>query len=88
MIVKDENIRSNRTITYLDVYLDQNLTFQAYTQENDMRNQNSLSIRDYFPENVRLLLLNAFVISHIYHPAILLKGLSENLNTTIEKQLN
>ena len=53
-----------------------------------MRNQDSLFIRDYFPEKLRLLLLNALVISHIHHLAILLKSLTENLNTTIEKQLN
>ena len=46
------------------------------------------SIRDYFPEKVRLLLLNALVISHLHYPAILLNGLTENLNTTLEKQLN
>ena len=46
------------------------------------------SIRDHFPEKVRLLLLNALVISHLHYPAILLNGLTENLNTTLEKHLN
>ena len=46
------------------------------------------SIRDYFPEKVRLLLLNALVISHLHYTAFLLNGLNANINTTLEKQLN
>ena len=44
--------------------------------------------RDIFPIATRLLLLNALVLSHLHHSAILLTGISENLITTLEKQLN
>ena len=92
LIVKDEVIRSSSTVKYLDAYLDQNLTFHEEV-EHILRKmacgiKTLYSIREYFPEKVRLLLLNALVISHLHYPAILLKGLTENLNTTLEKQLN
>ena len=91
LIVEDEIIRSISTIKCLGVYLDQNLTFQEV--KHILRKmacgiKTLYSIRDYFPEKVRLLLLNALVISHLHYPAILLNGLTENLNTTLEKQLN
>ena len=46
------------------------------------------SIRDLFPEKTRLMLLNALVVSHLQYSAILLTGITENLITTLEKQLN
>ena len=41
-----------------------------------------------FPTAARLLLLSALVLSHLHYSAILLTGISENLITTLEKQLN
>ena len=46
------------------------------------------SIREYLPEKTRLLLLNALVISHFHYQSILLNGISQNLITTLEKQLS
>ena len=46
------------------------------------------AIRDIFPTSTRLLLLNALVLSHLHYSSILLTGISENLITTLEKQLN
>ena len=92
LIVKDEVIRSKSTVKYLGVYLDQNLSFKEEVKHILRKMACGIktlySIRDYFPEKVRLLLLNALVISHLHYPAILLNGLTENLNTTLEKQLN
>ena len=92
LIVKDEVIRSSSTVKYLGVYLDQNLMFQEEVKHLLRKMACGIktlsSIRDYFPEIVRLLLLNALVINHLHYPAILLKFLTENLNTTLEKQLN
>ena len=45
------------------------------------------AIRDSFPEKTRLLIMNALVISHVHYSVILLNGISENLLTTLEKQL-
>ena len=92
LIVKDEIIRSNSTIKYLGVYLDQNLTFQEEAKhifrKMACRIKTLYSITDFFPEKVRFLLLNALVISHLHYPVFLLNGLTQNLNKTIEKQLN
>ena len=91
LIVKDEIIRSSNTIKYLGVYLDQNLTYQEEVKHILRKMACGIktlySIRDYFPEKVRLLLLNALVISHLHYLAFLMNGSTENLNTNLEKQL-
>ena len=46
------------------------------------------AIRDIFPIATRLFLLKALVLSDLHYSAILLAGISENLITTLEKQLN
>ena len=49
------------------------------------------SVKSFLPDKRCLMLLNSFVISHIYYPdypAVLLNGISQNLITTLEKQLN
>ena len=46
------------------------------------------AIRESFPEKTRILIMNALVISHVHYSAILLNGVSENLLTTLEKQLS
>ena len=92
LIVRDEVIRSSSSVKSLGVYLDQILTFQEEVKHILRKMACGIktlySIRDYFPEKVRLLLLNALVISHLHYPAILLSGLTENLNTTLENQPN
>ena len=66
LIVKDEVILSSSTVKCLGVYLDQNLTFQEEGKHTLRKMACGIktfySIRDYFPENNRLLLLNALVI--------------------------
>ena len=46
------------------------------------------SVRSFLPENIRLMLLNALVISHLQYSSILLNGISQNLLSTLEKQIN
>ena len=46
------------------------------------------ALRESFPEKTLILLLNALVISHVHYSAILLNGISDNLLTTLEKQLS
>ena len=46
------------------------------------------AIRDLFPEKTCLLLLNALLMSHLQYSAILVNGISENLLTTLEKQIS
>ena len=77
---------------YLCVYLDQNLDFQD-EKINILRKiatgiKTIYATSDIFPTATRLLLLHALVSSHLHYSAILLTGISENLITTLEKQLN
>ena len=74
------------------VYLDQNLTY-----ENEVKHvlkkmacgiKTIYAVKQFLPEKVCLLLLNALVLSHLHYPAILLQGISQNLLTTLEKQLS
>ena len=90
--MKGQFIKATNSIKYLVVYLDRNLTFQEEVKHVLRKMAGGIktiySIRNYFPMKTCLLLLNALVISHLHYPAILLNGISENLMTTLEKQLN
>ena len=45
------------------------------------------AVKQFLPENTCLLILNTLVFSHFQYPAILLQSISQNLLTTLEKQL-
>ena len=45
-------------------------------------------VRDFLPEKSRFFLLNALVISHLQYSSVILNGISQNLISTLEKQLN
>ena len=77
---------------YLGVYLHQNLTY-----ENEVKHvlkkmacgiKTIYAVKQFSPEKICLLLLNALALSHLHYPAILLQGISQNLLTTLEKQLS
>ena len=90
--VKNQIINTSTTVKYLGVYLDQNMNFQDEVK-NILRKMATgiktlYAIRDIFPTATRLCLLNALVLSHLHYSSILLTSVSENLNTTLEKQLN
>ena len=90
--VKDKIIKSVSCAKYLGVYLDQNLNYQ-----NEVKNllrkmacgiKTLYALRESFPQKTLILLMNALVISHVNYSAILLSGISDNLITTLEKQLS
>ena len=88
----DKFYEPSNCVKYLGVYLAQNLSFQEEVK-HILRNmacgiKTLYSIREYLPELTRLLLLNALVISHLHYPSFLLNGISQNLITTLEKQLS
>ena len=90
--VKNQIINTSTTVKYLGVYLDQNLDFQDEVK-NILRKMAAgiktlYALRDIFPTASRLLLLNALVLSHLHCFSILTTGISENMITTLEKQLN
>ena len=90
--VKNQIINTSTTVKNLGVYLDQNLNFQDEVKNILWKMATGIktlyAIRDIFPTATRLLLLNALVLSHLHYSSILLTGISENLITTLEKQLN
>ena len=90
--MKDQIIKHLNSVKYLGVFLDQNLTFQDEVKSTLQKMSCGIkclySIRDLFPEKTRLMLLNALVVSHLQYSALLLTGITENLMTTLEKQLN
>ena len=90
--VKDQIIQTSSFVKYLGVYLDRNLTFQNEIK-NILRKMATgikvlYNLQTIFPEKTKLLLLNARVISHLHYSAILIGGIRENLETTLEEQLN
>ena len=90
--VHNQVISAISKVKYLGVYLNQNLNYQIEIK-NILRKmalgiKSLYSVRHIFPQKTRKLLLNALVVNHLHYSAILLSGISENLLTTLEKQLN
>ena len=89
--MKNEIIQTSANVKYLGVYLNRNLTYQIEVA-NILRKmacgiKTRYALRDFLPINARLLLFNALIISHLHFSAVLLNGNTENLLTTLEKQL-
>ena len=89
--VENQIFNSSTSVKYLGVYLDQNMKFQDEVK-NILRKlatgiKTLYAIRDTFPIATRLLLLNALVLSQLNYSATVLTGITENLITTLEKQL-
>ena len=89
--VKNQILNTSTTRKYLGVYLDQN--FKCQDEVKNILRKMATGIKTLyairiFPIAIRLLLLNALDLSHLHYSAILLTGISENLITTLEKQLN
>ena len=90
--VEDHLIEPSSCVKYLGVHLDQSLTF-----EEEIKNilkkmacgiKTLYTVKSFLHEEFCLKLLNALVLSQIQHPAILLNGISQNLITSLEKQLS
>ena len=90
--VDGKTISPSNHVKYLGVFLDENLTYQDEVKTLLMKMACGIktiySVRDLFPEKTRFLLLNALVISHLHYSLVLLNGITENLLTTLEKQLS
>ena len=90
--VDGKTIPPSNHVKYLGVFLDKNLTYQDEVKNLLMKMTCGIktiySVRDLFPEKTRFLLLNALVISHLHYSSVLLNGITENLLTTLEKQLS
>ena len=92
LTVSNPKVSHTKTIKDLGILLDENLTYQVEVK-NILKKmacgiKTLYSIRDLFPEKIRILLLNALVVSQLQYSSVLLNGIAQNLKTTLEKQLN
>ena len=93
LTVSNQKVSHIKTIKYLEIVLDENLTYQVEV-ENILKKmvcgiKTPNSIKDiFFTEKSRILSLNALVISQLQYPSVLLNAIAQNLKTTLEKQLN
>ena len=92
LTVSNQKVSHTKTIKYLGILLSENLTYQVGVK-NILKKmacgiKTLYSIRDLFPEKIRILLLNALVVSQLQYSSVLLNGTAQNLKTTLEKQLN
>ena len=90
--VKNIFPRLSPFVKYLGVYLDQNITYEKEVKPVLKRMACGIKtiyvVKQFLPQKICLLLLNALVLSHLHYPAILRQGISQNLLTTLEKQLS
>ena len=88
----DKKIEEKTNVKYLEVVLDQFLTFQDEIKKILRKMACGIktlqSIKKPLPVKTRLLLMNALVINHLHYPAILSSGISANLMISLEKQLS
>ena len=87
--VKNELIES-RSAKYLDVYLDQNLTYQMEVH-NILRKMATgikvlYSIQNFPPEKNTSSTADSLALSHLHYSSILINGISQNLRLSLEKQ--
>ena len=92
MTVKDNVIQSKEAVKYLGIYLDQSLNFQAEVK-NILRKMamgiKTLNvIKHPFPFSIKILLMNALILSHLHYSSVVIQGISKNLTVSLEKQLS
>ena len=90
--VRNHMTKHSSFVKYLEMYLDQNLTYE-YEVKNILEKMECsiktlCSVKLFLQDKTCLMLFNSLVISHIHYPALLLNGISQSLITTLEKQLN
>ena len=72
--------------------MDRNLNYQVEVKNILRKMACSIKtiyyIRDFLPEETRLFLLNALMISYLQYSSVLLNGISQGLIWTLEKRLN
>ena len=78
--VKNPSTSLGSFVKYLGVYVDQNLTYKnevkPVLKKMACGIKTIYAVKQFLPEKICLLLLNALVLSHLHYPAILLQGIS------------
>ena len=90
--MKNHSTSLSSFVKFLGVNLEQNLTCENEVKLVLKKMASGIrtiyAVKQFLPEKICLLILNPLVLSHLYYPAILLQGISQNLLTTLEKQLS
>lgn len=85
-------VKQKNTVKYLGVMLDKHLTFQDEVKNILRKMARGIktlnAIKNNFPIATRITLMNALVFSHLHYSAILLSGISNQLQNTLDKQIN
>ena len=90
--VDNERIAESNSVKYLGVITDSKLKFDRKVKKILQRMACGIKVLNTLskslPEKMKVLLLNAIVISHLQYSVLILIGLQKSLLTTLEKQLN
>ena len=92
MVVDNVVIDEKEAIKYLGVHIDRLLIFQEETKH--ILNQMAAGIKTIYairrtsPDNMKKLILNAFVLSHLHYSATIIQSINQNLVLTLDRQLN
>ena len=85
-------ITESKSVKYLGVHIDKNLIFQdevKYLLKEMARGIKSIyTLRNRIPMFLMKTVLNAFFISHLHYPLLLIQSIEKNLLLSLEKQLN
>ena len=92
MVVDNIVIDEKEAIKYLDVHIDRLLTFQEETKHILKKMAAGIktiyTIRRTIPDNMKKLILNALVLSHIHYSATIIQSIDQNLVLKLDRQLN
>ena len=92
MVVDNVVIDEKEAIKYLGVHIDRLLNFQEETKH--ILNKMAASIKTIYeikrtiPDNMKKLILNAFVLSHLHYSATIIQSIKQILVLTLDRQLN
>ena len=90
--VGNETITESKSVKYLWVHIDKNLSFQDEVKHLLKKMAGGIktiyTLRNRIPTFLMKTVLNAFVISHLHYSLLLIQSIDKNLLISLEKQLN
>ena len=92
MVIDNVVIDEKEAMKYLGVYVDRLLNFprrnKTHTKKMATGIKTIYTIRRTIPQDMKKLILNALVLSHIYYSATTIQSINQNLVLTLDRQLN
>ena len=94
IIIDSIPIDEKPAVKHLGVHIDSNLTNLTFQEEvkhilrkKARRIKTIYAIRKTIPRKLMILVLNALVLSHLHHSAVIIHATEQNLIVSLEKQL-